>query len=891
MRWPWVAGKRREQEIDEEIQAHLRLATQDRIDRGESPSQARASALRELGKAGPVKEDTRAVWTWTAFERLGQDLKYTLRQMRRSPGFTAVAVLTLAFGLSVNITIFSLIGFMFRQPLPVKNADRLVVVLQQRADREVPQGMSWRDYQDYRAGIPEFSDMLAISFRPAHLSIEGRTADRTWIEAVSGNYFSMLGISPLAGRFFQPGEGERQGADPVAVLSYDYWQSRLGGDPGIVGRSAAINGHPFTIIGITPQNFTSARWAIAPSAFIPAAMIPGVFPGAESILTTRHSAAFKVMAHLQPGLSEAQATSAVQVLARRLAREYRPDYPETEAFVLPEMLARPEPSTSRFARFAAIAFLVLAGLVLFIACANVANLMFSRAVARQREIGIRAAIGAPRRRLVRQLLTESIALAMLAGAVGMLLSYGTGPLVAGLAPPTGDVPVRPDQSWSWLPSLYTLLISLAAGVITGFVPALRATKVDVHSILKGAALGIAGRRHLFRSGLVLAQVALCVVVLVCGGLFVLSLREMSTYGLGFRTERLFMASVDLGLQGYEPEKSRRFLDELTERVKALPGVESAAIASSVPFDTFRENRSAVSADQLRARDSSDKDEALEAGVNRVDPGYFRTIGAPLLQGREFSVQDRDSAPRVAVVNEALADRLWPGQEALGKQFHWQSQSDAIEVIGVVRTGKYAFLGEAPRPFVYLPIAQAYTTPVTLHARTAMDDPLALVPALQSVFRDLDPDLPVYNVRTMEEHLRSSAFAFLPLRMGAFLAGAQGLVGLLLAVMGVYGVVSYSVSQQKRDIGIRVALGAGKLDVFRAVSRAGLRPAIVGLVLGSAAAFGLARLLAVLLYGIHPANIPVFTMVVSVMLGVSLLACWLPARRAARVDPVAALRQE
>jgi predicted permease len=311
----------------------------------------------------------------------------------------------------------------------------------------------------------------------------------------------------------------------------------------------------------------------------------------------------------------------------------------------------------------------------------------------------------------------------------------------------------------------------------------------------------------------------------------------------------------------------------------------------VPFDVYQETGAVVSTDQAGVRSPDESDEALQAGVNRVDPGYLRTMGVALLRGREFTMQDRDSAPRVAIVNETFAEGLWPGQEALGKQFHWQSRGDPIEVIGVVQSGKYLFLGEAPRPFVYLPIAQAYRTTVTLHLRTAADDPLALAPAVQRMFRDLDPALPVFNIRSMEEHLRSSVFAFLPLRMGAFLAGAQGLIGLLLAVMGVYGVVSYSMSQQERDIGIQIALGASKLDVFHVASRSGLWPTVAGLMLGLAASVGVARLLAVLVYGLNPVNIPVFTAVVMLVLGVSLLACWLPARRAARVDPVTALRQE
>ena len=879
-------------EITEEIHSHLRMAIQDRIDRGESPRQARSSALRELGNARLVKEDTRAVWAWVTVERLAQDLKYALRQVRHSPGFTALAVLTLGFGLSVNITIFSLISTLFLRPLPVNNAERLVVVLRQHANSEFPGGMSWRDYQDYRAEIPEFSDMLALAFRPAHLSVAGRTADRTWIEAVSGNYFSMLGVTPLSGRLFQPGEGEKPGADPVAVLGYDYWHTRLGGDPGIVGRTAVINGRTFTIIGITPRRFTSAQWALAPSAFVPATMMPEIFPGNESILETRDSGAFKVMAHLGPGVSEAQATSAVKVFAQQLAREYRPDDTDTQAFVRPERLTRPEPSFSRFVPFAAVVFTVMTGLVLFIACANVANLMFSRAVLRQKEIGIRTAIGAPRRRLIRQLLTESILLAVLAGAAGMLLSHGTGLLLAhSFTGTTGDVPIRPDERWDWLPTLYTILISVVAGIATGLVPALRATRVDLHSILKGGGFGTGRKRHLFRSGLVLAQIAVCVVVLVCGGLFVHSLLELAVYDLGFRTDRLVMASVDLGLQGYDRDHGRRFLDQLTERVKALPGVESAAIGSSVPFDTYFVTRAVVSTDHPAAHDPADTDDAVKAGVNRVDSGYFHTMGVTLLRGREFSELDNDSSPRVAVVNQTLADRIWPGQEPLGKRFRWESSADPIEVAGVVRNGKYLMLGEAPRPYVYLPIAQEYGAPVTLHVRSVTGDPLALAPALRRVVRDLDPNLPVFNVRTMEEHLRGSAFAFLPLRTGAILAGAQGLVALLLAVMGVYGVVAYSVTQQTRDIGIRVALGARNLDVFRLVSRSGLRPALIGLALGLAVSFGLARLLATLLYGLNPVSVPVFAAVVALVLCVSLLACWLPARRAARVDPTEALRHD
>jgi predicted permease len=878
-------------EIDEEIRAHLEMAVRERIERGESPRQARRAALLELGNAGVVKEDMRSVWTWAPLETFGNDLRYALRRMRRSPGFTALAVLTLAFGLSVNATVFSLVSSMFLRPLPVKDAERLVLVLRRPPGSELLGGMSWSDYQDYRSGVPELSEMLALAYRPAHLSVDGHAPDRTWIEAVSGNYFSMLGVTPGIGRLFLPGEGRQPNADPVAVLGHDYWRTRLGGDPNVIGRTAVVNGRPLAIVGVAPPGFSSAQWAMAPSAFVLATMMPTLFPGGESILQRRDSGAFKVMARLAPGVTEAQATGAVRAFARRLAEEHRPDDANTRVFVRPERLTRPEPSFSTFVPFAVGVFAVMAGLVLFTACANVANLMFARAIARRSEIGIRGALGAGRRRLIGQLLTESIVMALLAGAVGMLLSYGSGIVLARLSAVAGDVPIRPDERWDWLPVAGATLVSLAAGVATGLFPALRATRVDPLTVVRGGLFTEGPERHFFRSGLVASQVAFSVAVLVCGGLFVRSLLELSTHDLGFRTDRLLLASVDLGLQGYGEERGRRLLDRLLERVRALPGVESAALGSSVPLDAFMTTRAVASPESSGTNDPGKEANAWRTGLNRVDPAYFETLGVTLLLGRGLEGRDDGSSPRVAVVNETFADRLWPGEDAVGKRFRWQSGGDPIEVAGVVRNGKYLMLGEAPRPFVYLPIAQEYGAPATLHVRSRTEDPLALAPALREVIRGLDPDLPVFNVGTMDEHLRSSAFAYLPMRVAAVAASAQGLIALALAVMGVYGVAAFSVTRRTRDIGIHVALGASKADVFRLASGSAFRPTVLGLALGLAASFGLARLLVGLLYGLDPIDVPVFSAVAALMLGVSLLACWLPARRALHLDPAEALRQD
>lgn len=872
--------------IDEELRFHLEMQIEENIRRGMTPQEARRHARISSGGLEQAKEQHRDARGNVFIDSVFQDLRHSVRRLRQSPGFTAVAVLTLAFGLSVNATIFGLISAIFLRPLAVKDADRLVVVLQQHPNREMRSGMAWSDYRDYRTQIQEFDDVLALTFRPASVRIQDRPADRTWIEAVSGNYFSMLGITPLAGRFFLPGEGEKPNADPIAILGYDYWSTRLGGDLRLIGQQIAVNGHALTIVGIAPQKFSSVQFSLAPGVFVPATMTPQLY-GDATILERRDSGTFKVLASLQPGVSVNQASHAVQALGQRLAQEYRPGS-DVQVLVQPEKLTRPEPSVSRFLPFAAAVFAVLSLLVLFTSCANVANLMFARAAARKTEICTRLAIGAKRGRLIRQLLTESAVLALLAGLVGALMAQGAGILLTQMTLATGDVPVRPDQRWDWLPLVATLLVSIAAGVAAGLFPALRATKGDLVAAMRSGAAAGGRERRLFRSSLVFVQIAMSVAVLACGGLFVRSLYQLSAQDLGFRPERLLMASIDLDLQSYTPERGLRLFDQLRDKVEVLPGVETAAIAGRVPFDNYMTTRTA----SLTGVPDVEDDDALEAGVNFVDASYFDTLGITLIAGRGISELDDPSAPRVAVVNETFAERLWPGQDPIGKTYRWRkSGGDPVEVIGVARNGKYLLLGEAPRPFVYIPIAQEYSGMATLHVRATGQDPLALTPAIRESIRRLDADLPVFSVRSMDEHLRNSALAYLPLRVGAALAGSQGLIALFLAVLGVYGVVSSSIGQKTRDIGIRIALGADKIDIFHVIVRSGLRPALVGLALGLAISFGLARLLRALLYGLDPLSAPMFIGVFVFVLSVTLFACWLPARRSLKMDPMAALRHE
>jgi predicted permease len=815
-----------------------------------------------------------------------QDLRYGARMLMKNRGFTAAAVFTLALGISANITIFSIISEYFFKPLPVKDPEQLVLVLQKNAIWNKPHGHSWLDFRDYRERLGVFSDMLAVAMGPAHLSVAGQQPDREWIEMVSGNYFSMLGVEPKLGRLFHREEGERPGADPIVVLSYDYWQRKFGGDPSAVGKTLNINGHPFTIVGVAPETFGSAQWMMAPRVFAPISMLGQARPGGDESLKERGAAIFKVMARLKPGVTVAQAGAAVEITGKQLAREYPDEHKEATVFVAREQYCRPEPVAAEFMPLVASVFMAMVGLVLLIACANVANLMLSRAVARQKELGIRTAIGANRGRLVRQLLAESVLLACLAGVAGALLANWSGYLLRQMPMGAGDIPTRAyGDSLDWRVFAFTLAMSVLAGVATGLAPALRATRFDLQTVLKEGSGLLASSRHFFRSALVISQVAISVVVLIAGGLFVRSLQQIADGRFGFRSDHLLLASLDLGLQGYDEARQKQFHRQLLDRLKVLPGVRSASLARIVPFSYDFEI--AMVAPEEKA---GDKDSFTTVHANYVTPEYLTTMGVSVLKGSDFSQFDSETSMKVAIINATMAERLWPGQDALGRRFKVGEESDFRQVIGVARNAKYVMIGEEPRPFFYAPLAQHHVSPVTLHLWTD-GDPAALTPAVRDVLRQMDADLPIYNVRTMEEHLNDSAFAMMPLRYGAVLAGAQGLLGLLLAAMGLYGVVSYAVSQRTREIGVRVALGASRFDILRLVARDGLRLTLIGLAIGLLVSLGFAAILTKVLYGLAPAATPVFAAVAVLLVGVATLACYLPARRATKVDPMVALRCE
>ena len=890
----------REAAIIKELSQHLDDYYQDLLAGGATEAEAERLTLVEVCESELFQRELRRVERPSSQEQivlgtnmrinvisdLWQDLRYGARVLMKKRGFTAAAVFTLALGISANITIFSIISDLFFKPLPVKDPDRLVLVLQKSAIWKMPHGHSWLDFRDYRERQEVFSEMLAVTMGPVHLSIAGQQPQREWIETVSGNYFSMLGVEPKLGRLFQREEGEKPGADPVIVLSYEYWHSKFGGDPSVIGKAINVNGHPFTIVGVTPETFGSAQWSLAPRAFVPASMLGQTRPDGEKLLQARGAPIFKVMARLKPGVTVTQANAAVQIAAKQLAREYPEEHKEASVFVAREKYCRPEPTFADFMPVVGSVFMVMVGLVLLIACANVANLMFSRSITRQKEMAIRTAIGANRWRLIRQLLVESILLAGLAGIAGSLFAKWSGYLLSLMPEGVRDMPVRSDNNWDWRVVAFTFLMSVLAGVVTGLAPALRATRFDLQNMLKeGGGTLLSLSRHVFRSGLVISQVAICVVVLIAGGLFVRSLQQVARMDLGFRTDHLLMASLDLGLQGYNEASQRQFHRRLLDRLKNLPGVRSASLASVVPFGYT------IEIAQIAAEEKAgDKDSFAAVHANYVTPDYLTTMGSVLLSGRDFTQYDNETAPKVAIINAFLAERLWPGQDALGRRFKWGSDGDFWQVVGIARNAKYVMIWEEPRPFFYAPLAQRHASPVTLHLWAA-GDPAALTPVVRDVLRQMDANMPIYNVQTMEEYLNDSAFAMMPLRFGAVLAGVQGLLGLFLAALGLYGVVAYVVSQRTREIGVRMALGARRIDIFRLVVRDGLRLTLIGLVIGLLVSLGFTAILTKVLYGLMPAVAPVFAVVIALLAGVALLACYLPARRAARVDPMVTLRCE
>jgi predicted permease len=817
-----------------------------------------------------------------------QDLRFAARVLLRSPGFTAVAVLSLALGIGANSTIFTLVNAVLLRPLPMQDPDRLVAVFttdeRNRGAFFNYMQTSRPNFQDYRQSNDVFSGMVAHNGLPLAFSGKGEP-EQIFGEMVSGDFFSVLGVKPALGRSFLPDEDRVPGASLVTVLAHAFWQRQLGGDPAVVGREITLNGHAFTVVGVAPEGFKGTNAIFAPALWVPTMTHPQLATGfLKENMESRRALIFGIAGRLKPGVTLVEAEARLKAIASRLALEYPDDNAGRSVALLPLSQATINPGFRENMTRAAGLLLTVVGLVLLIACANVANLLLARASARQREIAVRLSLGASRGRLVRQLLTEGLLLALLACLLGLLIAYWAQGVLWSQRPPGLAV-----DALDLAPNLrvlgFTLAVSLVTALVFGLAPALTASRPDIVGELKqrgGPAIG--GNRPLnLRSLLVAGQVALALVALVGAGLFVRSLGNAQRIDPGFDYEKLAVLTVDLGAQGYGEEQARDFQRRMLERAAALPGVQRATLASGVPLFQGGFMRTVFP----EGVDSSDSKNGKLVQLNSVEPGYFEAMGIALLRGRDFAHSDHPESTRVVVVNETMAKQFWPEQEAIGKRFKFFGQDWWNEVVGIARDGKYNFLGENPQPHIYLSLTQTVEPAVSLHLR-ASGDPASALGAARREVQSMDRALPITGVFTFGEILRQSLWA--P-RMGASLLAVFGLLSLVLAVIGIYGVMSYSVNQRTRELGLRMALGADQADVLKLVVRQGVTLALVGIAAGLALSFAATRLVASLLFGVSAGDPLIFVGIPLLLALAALVASAQPAWRAARVDPTVALRIE
>jgi predicted permease len=820
-----------------------------------------------------------------------QDLRYGARMLRKTPGLTIIVVVTLALGIGANTLVFSLVNGFLLHPLPVPHPEQIAVfATQQKGGSPFLFEFSYPELVDFRKQGDTLFDLFACTPTVPGLSADGR-ADQLLAAYVTGNYFSTLGVKPLLGRLILANEENQPGEQPVLVLGYSYWQKRFNGDPRVVGKKVLLNGMPATIVGVVPKQFMGTLALVELDGYMPFSSVPALEQISGQPLTDRNARTLRVLGRLKPGVTFAQARSSVNVIAERLARQYPATDKGVTVHLYREQLARPQPFNGEIVPVIAGLFLILAALVLLLACMNVANVLLARATVRQREMGLRTALGAARGRLIRQMLTETMLLGLLGGACGVLLGMWANPGDVSKLAGT-NLPIRLDYSFDWHVFAYALGAALFTGIFVGLWPALRASRADVSMILQEGARGISGGlgHHRVRNALVVAQVAGSLLLLVIAGLFVRSLQHAGTMNLGFDPDHVLNVTVDPHEIGYDQARTNQFYRQLEARVSALPGVRSASLAYGVPMGGI--NIVDAGSVSVEGREPPAGQQAPQLFFNHIDPKYFETMRVPILRGRAFTDFDNETAPRVAIVNQTLANQYWPNQDAIGKRFTLKltlEPAETVEIVAVAGNGKYAFLGEGPRPFFYVPLAQNYTSMRALQVRSSVP-PESLMPRVQAEIRKLAPDLPISEIKTMQQSL-AGANGLQVFRTGAALAAEMGGLGLILAIVGVYGVVSFAAVQRTREIGIRMALGGTPGDVMRLLIRQGALLVTAGLAAGLFAAWGLTRAMTNMLIGISPADPLTYLTVVALLSLVALLACWIPARRALRVDPVVALRYE
>ncbi|HME00962.1 MAG TPA: ABC transporter permease [Terriglobia bacterium] len=811
-----------------------------------------------------------------------QDLRYGLRVLRKNPGLPALAVLTLALGIAANSTIFSWINSTLLNPIPgvARTSDMVTVMRGERSDHPTPP-FSYPDYRDLRDNNGSFSGLLAYHHEYVSLTGEGKP-ERIYGVLTSANYFDVLGVGPILGRGFVPAE-ERggEGSAPVAVISYELWQSHFGSDPSIIDRKIQINRYPYTVVGVAPPGFQGCMPGLRGDIWIPAVMVRAVW-GFEGKLDDRGDFWLNVLGRLRPGINSRQAEGELNLLMQRIAERFPDDHQGPNQISLDPLWRSPFGANVYLSATLPM-LLGLAALLLLLACANVANLLLVRSISRRREIAIRLSIGASRWRLVRQLMMESLLLGLAGGALAVFITTWSAGTFTAFVPST-TLPLALNGHADHTVVLVTLAISIVTAVIFGILPALRSSNLAPVTVLKEEAGSVSGGLHRSRlaSALVVMQIALSVLLLVCAGLFTRSLEKAQRSDPGFDPDHVLLESFELRPSGYSSVRGLEFDRQLLAKIEALPGVESVTLADFSPLSyTIRSEGVQLEGYVPRPHESMEIDWA------RVGPNYFRTLRTPLVSGRDFTAQDDAKSQSIAIVNEEFVARYWPGQDAIGKRIRlydrWRT------VVGVARNAKYRRVTYNAEPCFFVPWFQDYPPfdAIIVHTRVS-GEPMAFAAPVERAIHELNPDLPVFNVDSLRSSMQMGSLFE---RIVVTFAGSFGLLALALAAVGVYGVVAYATRQRTHEIGIRMALGAEPADVLRLVLGHGLRMTLTGLGVGVAVSLAVTRLLRTQLLGVAPTDVLTYASVALLLSVVALAACYIPARRATKVQPTVALRCE
>lgn len=806
---------------------------------------------------------------------LWQDIRYGVRVLLKSPGFAIVAVLTLALGIGANSTVFSWINATLLTPVPgMPHPSQVVAIV-----KGTRGSLSYPDFKDLRDRNRSFTGITAFALRPVSLTGQGKPV-HVWGTVVSANYFDVLQVHPMLGRGFLPSDDSASNNAPVAVIGYRLWKERFGKSASILGSTISINAHPFTIVGVTPPVFQGSNSGLRTELWIPISALPLVDPDGRNQLNARGETWLQPDGRLRAGVTRLEAEGEMNALAQEIGRQYPDAHKARFQITLYPLWRAPNGGNSFFSVLLPI-LMALAGVVLLLACVNVANLLLARSIARQKEIAVRFSLGASRFRLVRQLLAENLILALMGGTFALFVTMWMARRFMDLAP-SSNLPVYVSVPVDGTVILATLLLSIVTCCVFGILPAFRASAAGPVSILKDESGGVAGgrRKAWISNSLAVAQISMSLLLLVSAGLFIRSFRAEQDFDAGFNAKNVFLATYDLSSSGYSEAKGIEFDQQVLDKVRSLPGVQSASLATWTPLGFSSSGDSFLPEGYVPG-----PQETVAAGVNVVSPGYFATTQIPILRGRDFSASDSAGSERVVIINDTLASRYWRNGDALGKRI--KIEGGWATVIGVARTTEYYDLGEKPQTFLYLPLYQLYSSEAILHVRTA-GAPLASAAAVTDAIHHLNGDLPVYDVSTLEAQTRTSSFVQ---HMAGTFVGASGLVALILATVGIYGLLSYSTRQRTHEIGIRMALGAQPRDVLGLILKQGMWLTGIGLTVGVMGSLGLARLMSSLLFGVSASDPLTYFTVGLLLAAVALWACYIPARRAMRVDAMVSLRHQ